>query len=130
MVLWLGFITIVALIEYMVLGVLVGWARIRYEVAAPATTGDPMFERYFRVHQNTLEALIVFVPALWLFGRYVNIPAAITLGTLFVLARIAYAVGYLWDPEKRSIGAGATVIVNAMLLLGSLLGLTVYALYR
>lgn len=127
---WLGLITILALIEYMVLGVLVGWARVKYEVAAPATTGDPMFERYFRVHQNTLEALIVFVPALWLFGRFVNVPAAVTLGALFLVARIVYAVGYLWNPERRAVGAGATVIVNGMLLAGSLLGLTVYALYH
>jgi len=129
-VVWLGLITILALVEYMVLGVLVGWARVKYEVAAPATTGDPMFERYFRVHQNTLEALIVFVPALWLFGRFVNVPAAVTLGGLFLLARIVYAVGYLWNPERRAVGAGATAIVNGMLLVGSLLGLTVYALYH
>lgn len=127
---WLGLITILALVEYVVLGVLVGWARVKYEVPAPATTGDPMFERYFRVHQNTLEALIVFVPALWLFGRFVNVPAAATLGALFLLARIVYAVGYLWNPERRAIGAGATLIVNGMLLLGSLLGLIVYAIYH
>jgi len=129
-VVWLGLITIFALVEYMVLGVLVGWARVKYEVAAPATTGDPMFERYFRVHQNTLEALIVFVPALWVFGRFVNVQAAATLGALFLLARVVYAIGYLWDPAKRTVGAGATVIINGMLLAGSLLGLTVYALYH
>ena len=59
---WLGLITTLVLIGYVALGVLVTWARVKYEVLAPATTGDPMFERYFRVHQNTLEALIVFIP--------------------------------------------------------------------
>lgn len=127
---WLGLITTIALIGYVSLGFLVAWARVKYEVSAPATTGDPMFERYFRVHQNTLEALIVFIPALWLFGRFVNLPAAITLGALFLLARIVYAIGYLWKPERRAIGAGATLIVNAMLLLGSLLGLIVYVIYH
>jgi glutathione S-transferase len=129
-VVWLGLITILALIEYLILGIMVVWARAKYEVAAPATTGDPIFERFFRVHQNTLEALIVFVPGLWLFGRFVNVAAAVTLGALFLLARIVYAAGYLWKPERRTIGAGATVIINGMLLLGSLLGLTVYAIYH
>ena len=64
----LALVTVLALIEYMILGVMVGQARGRYKIEAPATTGDPMFERYFRVHQNTLESLIVFLPALWICG--------------------------------------------------------------
>ena len=49
-----------------------GRARVRCNVPAPATTGHPVFERYFRVQQNTLEQLIVFVPSMWLFGLYVS----------------------------------------------------------
>ncbi len=114
----------------MALGLLVGWARIKYEVPAPATTGNPLFERYFRAYQNTLETLVIFVPGLWLFGRFVSIAAATTLGILFLLARITYVVGYLWKPERRAVGAAATAIVNAMLLFGSLLGLFVYLVYH
>jgi uncharacterized membrane protein YecN with MAPEG domain len=125
---WLGFVTVAALIEYMVLGVLVGRARMKYGVAAPATTGHPMFERYFRVHQNTMEVLIVFVPGLWLFARYVNAGVAVALGLAFVAARIVYAMGYLKDPEKREAGAIATVVINAVLIIGSLIGLIGHAL--
>jgi len=120
--LWLGFVTIAVLIEYMVLGVMVGRARMKYGVAAPATTGHPMFERYFRVHQNTLEALIVFIPGLWLFAQYVSPRTAVALGLVFVASRIVYAVGYLRDPEKREAGAIATVVINGVLIIGSLIG--------
>jgi glutathione S-transferase len=61
-------ILVLALMEYMVLGFSAGLARTRYEIKAPATTGHPIFERHYRVHQNTLEQLIVFIPALLLFS--------------------------------------------------------------
>ena len=120
--LWLGFVTIAALIEYMVLGVMVGRARVKYGVAAPATTGHPMFERYFRVHQNTLEVLVVFIPGLWLFAQYVSAGAAVALGIAFVAARVVYAASYLEDPERRTAGAIATMLVNTVLVVGSLIG--------
>jgi glutathione S-transferase len=127
-VIWLGFITIGALIEYMVLGALVGRMREKTGIAAPATTGDPIFERYFRVHQNTLEALVIFIPGLWLFAQYVSLTAAILLGVVFIGARAYYAVSYIRDPAARTIGAIVTFAVNAILVVGSLLGLIVFAL--
>ncbi|HUY27592.1 MAG TPA: MAPEG family protein [Candidatus Binataceae bacterium] len=117
-----------ALIEYFALGLLVGWARGKYKVAAPATTGDPIFERYFRVHQNTLESLIVFIPGLWLFATYVNTPIAVALGLIFIAARVIYAAGYIKAPEKREVGAGLSFLVNAALVLGGLLGIARHAL--
>jgi uncharacterized membrane protein YecN with MAPEG domain len=63
-------VVVLALLEYSILGVMVGQARLKYKVPAPATTGDPIFERYFRVHQNTMEQLIVFVPAMFIFAAY------------------------------------------------------------
>ena len=53
-------VILLALIEYNIFGILVGRARAKYNVPAPATSGDPVFERYCRVHQNTLEQLMVF----------------------------------------------------------------------
>ena len=119
---WVAILTVLALVEYSVLGALVGRARIKYGVEAPATTGNPIFERYFRVHQNTLEALIVFIPSLWIFAIFVNPIAAAALGLLFIVARIFYARGYVEDPKKRALGAGVTFVVNGILLLGGLVG--------
>jgi len=63
---FVAFVIALALLEFAVFGMLVGWARGKYGVAAPAVSGHPVFERYFRVHQNTLEQLVAFVPAMWL----------------------------------------------------------------
>jgi glutathione S-transferase len=74
------------------------------------------------VHLNTLENLIIFVPAVWIFATYVSAAWAAGLGALFVVARALYAVGYLQAAEKRSIGAGITGIVTIVLVVGGLIG--------
>src|ERR1700691_5913654 len=91
----LDIVTLLALLEYSILGLMVARARQTYGVEAPATTGNPDFERYNRVHVNTLEALIVFLPAVWIFSLSVNYHLGVLLGLLFVIARIVYARGYL-----------------------------------
>jgi glutathione S-transferase len=120
----LVYVTIVlALVEYMVMGALVGFARAKHGVAAPAMTGHPDFERTNRVHVNTLENLIIFIPCVWIFGTYLSELWAAILGLLFVIARAIYAIGYLKAAEKRSVGAGITGIVEIALVAGCLIGL-------
>jgi glutathione S-transferase len=114
---------LIALLEYLVFGALVGRARGRFGVRAPATVGHPEFERIYRVHQNTLEALIVFVPALWIFGLYVSPLLAAAFGAVFVIARAIYAVGYIKAAEKRSIGAGLSALTTGIVLLWALVAL-------
>ena len=122
----LVYLTIVlALLEYAVMAALVGRARGKYGVHAPATTGHPEFERVNRVHMNTLENLVLFIPAVMIFAIYVSASWAAALGFLFVIARALYAVGYVKAPEKRAIGAGLTGLVNMALVLGGLVGLVV-----
>jgi glutathione S-transferase len=115
-------VILAALIEYTVFTGLVGRARAKYGVRAPATTGHPTFERCNRVHQNTLEALIVFIPAVWIFGLYLSARWAAGLGLLFIVGRAIYAIGYLRDPEKRGPGAGLTGVTNIVLIVGALVG--------
>lgn len=114
-----------ALLEYMVFAALVGRARAKFGIRAPATTGHPEFERTYRVHQNTLESLVVFVPAAVLFGLYVSPPWAAVLGAVFIVARAIYAAAYIRAAEKRGPGAGLTALVNGVLVIGSLVGLVV-----
>jgi len=124
----LAIVTLLALLEYSIFGVMVGRAREKYGVEAPATTGNPEFERYFRVHVNTLENLIVFIPALWVFSLSVNYHFGVALGLLWIIARIIYASGYLSAAAKRAPGAIATALINAILVLGSLIWLVIKAL--
>ena len=125
---WLSLITLAALIEYFVFVLQTGQARGKYKVEALATTGDPIFERYYRVQQNTLEQLVIFIPALWLFAEYVGPRSAFVLGLLFVAGRALYARGYVREPAQRSAGATATFVANGILVVGSLIGLLIRAL--
>ena len=120
--LWTALVILIALIEYMVFGFLVGGARARYKVAAPATSGHPDFERYFRVHYNTLEMLVVFIPAAWLFGLYLSPRWSAIIGAVFVLGRALYAIGYIRAAEKREVGAMLSFASLAVLLVGAVIG--------
>ena len=111
-----------ALVEYAVFVVLAGRARGRFGVAAPATTGHPDFERRFRVQQNTVEQLVIFLPALFLFARFMNASLAAVLGLVFILGRALYARAYIVDPARRGPGFLLTIGANVILLLGGIVG--------
>ena len=112
-----------ALIQFQVFGLLVGRARVLYKIDAPAVGGNPMYERYQRVHYNTMEQLITFIPSIWLFSLYVHQLTAAILGIVFLIGRTLYFMGYIKDPKKRAPGFGITWLANVVLLLGALVGL-------
>jgi glutathione S-transferase len=118
-----------ALLQFFAFATAVGRARGRYQVAAPATTGNEMFERYFRVQMNTLELLIMFIPGMWLFGFYVNAHAAVALGALYLIGRIIYFLSYVKDPKKRSLGYGLSAAPVAALVIGAIVGTVIGALH-
>lgn len=120
---WVAGVVVLALIEYIVFCFLVARARGKYAVAAPAITGNPYFERYFRVQQNTLEQLIVFIPAVWLYGLYVSSQWAAAIGAVFIIGRVLYAMGYIAAPERRSAGFGLSFAAQIVLVLGALYGI-------
>jgi uncharacterized membrane protein YecN with MAPEG domain len=111
-----------ALIEYAVFVVMAGQARGRYGIAAPATTGHPIFERHFRVQQNTVEQLVIFLPALFLCAHFASEVMAAVLGLVFILGRALYARGYVLDPAKRGPGFLLTIAASFFLLLGAMIG--------
>ena len=72
--------TLAIVLWYMVTVFQVGRARTKYKVYAPATTGDPAFERYFRVQMNELENIVVFLPSMWIYAVMGNPRIAAILG--------------------------------------------------
>ena len=99
----------------------VGRARGLYGIKAPATSGHPAFERAFRVQMNTLEAALMFLPALWLAASYGAPLWAGIAGLVWVLGRTWYAAAYLRDPASReggftlsAIGLLATLAIGAI----------------
>lgn len=115
-------VILLALLQFAVFGMLVGRARGRYGVQAPATTGHEVFERYFRVQQNTLEQLVVFVPAAWLYATYVSPTWATILGVVYLVGRVLYLRGYVADPSKREVGFALSALPVVVLLLGAAWG--------
>ena len=111
-----------ALIQFFVFGALVGRARVKYQVDAPAITGHPVFERYYRVHYNTMEQLVSFVPGMLLFGTYVSATGAAILGLVFIAGRLVYLRLYIADPKKRGAGFGISVLSIMILILVGLGG--------
>lgn len=118
----MAIVAALVLLEYLVLVLLTGRARGIHGVAAPATTGHPVFERWFRVQGNTVEQLVVFFPGLLLFAHYVSPTWAAGLGAVFGVGRALYARGYVLDPAKRGPGFGLSILANAILVIGGLIG--------
>lgn len=125
---WVTVVSMLALMEYVVLGALVGMARGKLGVNAPAVTGNVEFEKRFRVHQNTLEQLIVFLPGIWAFGYYISYEWAAGLGGVFILGRIVYARAYIKEPTSRSIGVALSMLPCWALVIGGLVGATLHLL--
>ncbi|MGK7946635.1 MAG: MAPEG family protein [Microcystaceae cyanobacterium] len=116
-------VTALALLVYFVITLNVGRARQKYDVKPPAISGDPNFERAFRVQQNTLEQLVFFLPMLWLFSVYFNPLWGGILGGVWVLGRILYAWGYYQEANRRFLGFALSSLSGLLLLAGAFWGI-------
>jgi glutathione S-transferase len=119
---YVDIVTVLAVLQFILFGFQVGKARGKYGVKAPATTGNEIFERFFRIQQNTLELLVGFIPGIYLFSRYLNPLWAAALGVIYLVGRQIYAATYVKDPSKRSLGFGLSFLPVAVLLIGGLIG--------
>ena len=123
MYLYPSLVTALTLIVYQVLTVNVGRARGKYKIMPPAMSGDENFERVVRVQQNTLEQLVFFLPALWLFSFYVSPLWGAVLGAVWLVGRILFAWGYYQAAEKRVAGFAISSLSGITLVLGALVGI-------
>ena len=118
-------VTILAVLLYYAMSFNVGRMRAKHGIKAPATSGNPEFDRAFRVQMNTLENLPVFLPLLWLATFYFTLqpwmPAA--LGLIWIVGRILYMKGYMKDPKKRGPGFGIAALAQLLLLLLAAIGI-------
>ncbi len=109
--------TIAALILYTVLSFKVAVARGKYAVPAPATDGPPEFLRYLRVQMNTLEQIVVVLPAIWLCAIWVGDQWAGIGGAVWIAGRTIYARGYYADPKKRGPGFMIAMFASTAMLI-------------
>lgn len=124
-------VIVLAVIEYIIFSFNVGQARVKYGINAPATTGNPEFEKAYRVQMNTLEQLVAFIPAILAFSwsaenvGWAGNTIAAGLGVVWLIGRMIYAVSYVRDPATRGLGFGLTLLPTAIMLIGSLIAVLV-----
>jgi len=116
----LAIVTILALGQFVFFSIHVGTLRGKHGVKAPAISGNADFERMFRVQQNTMEQLVVFLPALWIFGHLVNPTWAAGFGLVYLVGRFVYRAEYRKDPGSRSPGFTLSFLPSAIMLVWSL----------
>ncbi len=108
------------ILVYVWTGLTVGKARKVHGVNYPDTHGPDAFNRVWRAHANTLEALPQFLPSLWLFAIIVSDLYAGGLALLWTVGRILYVRGYAVAADKRGTGFMISLLATAIALFGAL----------
>jgi glutathione S-transferase len=116
-------IVLLALLQYVWFTVRVGTTRGKYNVNAPHCEGNETWMRLNRIHLNTMEQLVVLIPATYAFAYYTSPTWVLLPGAAFIIGRFVYSAEYVKDPKSRSPGMGLTLAANATLIIGSLIGL-------
>ncbi len=117
---WVDAVAMVAILQYLMFGSLVGQARGKFGVKAPAVSGNEHFERIYRVQMNTLELLVVFLPALYASARYWPAAYVAGAGLVYIIGRFVYWRAYVVAPASRGLGF--------LLSIGPVFGLAITAL--
>jgi glutathione S-transferase len=100
--------------------IIVGKARVKYDIKAPATSGHEMFDRAYRVQMNTLESAMLLLPSMWLYASLIGDLGAGVSGAIWAVGRVWYALAYQQDPAKRGPGFGISFLAIAGMWAGSL----------
>jgi hypothetical protein len=119
---FIDIVAVLAVLQFIFFGALVGRARGTYGVAAPAVLGHEMFERAYRVQMNTLELLVAFLPALFLAAKYWPETVVAAAGSVYLLGRFLYWRAYMRAPRSRALGYGLSAMPILALLLLALVG--------
>ena len=120
--LYTAIVTMLTVLLFFYMGLQVGRMRQRHGIKAPAMVGHEIFERAVRVHMNTMEGAIAFLPALWIaeiwFGGWIP-PVA---GFVWVVGRVIYMLGYMAAPEKRETGFAIQALALLVLIVLAIWG--------
>ncbi|WP_417478346.1 MAPEG family protein [Maricaulis sp.] len=106
----------------------VGMARGKTGIKAPAMSGSEEFERANRVHLNTVEQMVLFLPVLWIFATLAGDLYAGIGALVWLIGRVLYSQGYMADPGKRELGFMIGGVALLLMFLGST-GLLVWGLF-
>ena len=119
-------VTLAAVAFYFFISTRVASAHVKFGVKLPATTGNPDFERVYRVQMNTLEWMPMFLVPLWLCAIYLSDVAAAVLGLVWIIGRALYFTGYSQAVEKRLPGFLIQASGCILLFVGALVGIIMH----
>ncbi|NXJ63218.1 LTC4S synthase, partial [Rostratula benghalensis] len=80
------------------------YARRKYKISPPETTGHPEFERIFRAQVNCSEYFPIFVSLLWVAGIFFHQGVAAVCGLLYLYTRFKYFQGYTMAAQESRLG--------------------------
>ena len=115
-------VTALVVLQYLYFIVLVGRARGRYGVKAPAVTGHEGFERAYRVQMNTLELMVALLPSMLIAARFWPAEWVAGIGAVYLIGRFIYWRAYVGNPSSRGLGFGLSMLPVLVLLLMALAG--------
>ena len=114
-------VILAVLLQYLWFGWLVGKLRAAHGIRGPATMGHPEFERMFRVQQNTLENMVVLVPAMMICAHEFDSRVAAACGLLFMVGREVYRREYM-SAKSRQLGFAISLSATVIAILGGAYG--------
>lgn len=109
-------------LQYLFFAAMVGRARGRYDVKAPAVTGHDGFERMYRVQMNTLELMVALLPSMLIAARFWPAQWVAGIGAVYLIGRFIYWRAYVGNPSSRGLGFGLSMLPVLVLLLMALAG--------
>ncbi|XP_005453291.1 leukotriene C4 synthase [Oreochromis niloticus] len=96
-----GAVTLLGVLEQAYFSLQVIYARRKYSVSPPATSGPPEFERVFRAQANCSEYFPIFITVLWLSGVFFSQGLSSVCGLLYLYGRFNYFQGYSESAQGR-----------------------------
>lgn len=115
-------VAMLVVVQFLFFGALVGRARGKYGVKAPAVTGHEGFERAYRVQMNTLELMIALLPALFVAARFWPAEWVAGIGAIYLIGRFIYWRAYIVAPSSRELGFALSILPVMVLVLMGLAG--------
>jgi uncharacterized membrane protein YecN with MAPEG domain len=115
-------VTLLALLISVAFAIRVRRARRATGVDAPVMTGPQALEYALRIQANTVEQIVIFLPALWLAALYFPGWWAPILGLIWCLGRIVYAIAY-GNERQRFPGFALTIFPTLILMVLAAIGI-------
>ncbi|MEQ2227025.1 hypothetical protein ILYODFUR_033416, partial [Ilyodon furcidens] len=97
----LGAVTVLGVLEQAYFSLQVIYARRKYKVSPPTTSGPAGFERIFRAQANCSEYFPIFITVMWTSGVFFSQGLSSVCGLLYLYGRLRYFWGYAESAEGR-----------------------------